>query len=785
MFPGMRIGILWFGCALALGAQILPDWHILELATEPAGKVRGVRAIRDSQSAARTALGVRFGARVAVRESTEIVANTLIIQGEATADELAALPGVKRVWPVTRITPALDRAALLANAPRAWEITGGSERAGLGMKIAIVDSGADTRHAGFQGTPGPMPDGFPKSSSDLFREHTNGKVIVYRSYERMQGHEETPEDRAGHGTAVAMIAAGVRNRGPRAEIQGIAPGAFLGIYKVFGGPNGENGNLGAVLRALDDAVADGMDVINISLGAEPALRPSIDPLIPAIERAASLGVTVVKAAGNSGPVRFSQSSPFVGSNGLTAGSSLTDRIFFSGLRVDGGEPVPAVSSDGSRPPNPVSAPFRDAETVDPSGLLCSRAPAGSLNGAIVLILRGTCLFEEKLNNAQIAGAVGAVVYTHAQDPAAFQMGVGAAGLPAVMVSHANGLALKQLLAEMPRRVEVSFTETLPILVTSNGIANSSSRGPGVDDGIQPDLVAVGANVYTATQKANPSGAQYDPSGYVVRSGTSFSAPVVAGAYALVKAARPGLRAERYRSLLVNNAEPFPSGDTPGPVQVFGAGRLDIAAALEGRLTLDPVSISFGAGGQQVNAERGMRVQNVSGNVGTWSVEVSSADAVKPVIEPAEFSLGPGDTADLRIRLNGSLALGEYQGHLLFRRFGAPEGERPPRAAYWYGVPSGTPASAAFLPSPPATARTGATVSVSLLVTDAIGAPVASEAPRVTLAEGSGDFLSAQSLDNQSRGYWQIQVRMGSVPNEINRFRVEIGPLVREISIRSR
>ena len=70
--------------------------------------------------------------------------------------------------------------------------------------------------------------------------------------------------------------------------------------------------------------------------------------------------------------------------------------------------------------------------------------------------------------------------------------------------------------------------------------------------IKPDLVAVGANIYTAAQKLDPGGELYDPSGYGVFDGTSFSAPLVSGAVALVKAARPGLTAAQYRSLVINN-----------------------------------------------------------------------------------------------------------------------------------------------------------------------------------------------------------------------------------------
>ena len=121
-------------------------------------------------------------------------------------------------------------------------------------------------------------------------------------------------------------------------------------------------------------------------------------------------------------------------------------------------------------------------------------------------------------------------------------------------------------------------------------------GPNPDGAIKPDLVAVGANVYTATQKLDPAGDLYDPSGYGVFDGTSFSTPLVSGAVALVKAARPGLTAAQYRSLVINNAGSISyAPGTPATVQQAGAGILDVSAALRSTAAMSPVSISFGIG----------------------------------------------------------------------------------------------------------------------------------------------------------------------------------------------
>src|SRR5262249_43164757 len=137
----------------------------------------------------------------------------------------------------------LDQAIQLVGVPDAWNTLGGPPNAGAGVKIGIIDTGIDQTHAAFQDPALTTPDGYPKGDTNF----TNNKVIVARSYmDRLIAGDETPEydrpddtsprDPSGHGTAVAMIAAGETNTGPLAAITGIAPKAWLGSYKVFGTP---------------------------------------------------------------------------------------------------------------------------------------------------------------------------------------------------------------------------------------------------------------------------------------------------------------------------------------------------------------------------------------------------------------------------------------------------------------------------------------------------------------------------------------------------------------------
>ena len=163
--------------------------------------------------------------------------------------------------------PHLDRAAGLINAPAAWNALGGIPNAGLGMKIGIIDTGIDQNHPGFNDPSLPAQPHICVSTDCAF---TNNKVIVARSYVSILGagtgpnpaadsrpDDFSPRDRVGHGTAVAMVAAGNTNTGPNGTITGIAPKAYLGNYKVYG-TNGVNPGAtdDVLIMAIEDAFND-------------------------------------------------------------------------------------------------------------------------------------------------------------------------------------------------------------------------------------------------------------------------------------------------------------------------------------------------------------------------------------------------------------------------------------------------------------------------------------------------------------------------------------------------
>ena len=209
-------------------------------------------------------------------------------------------------------------------------------------------------------------------------------MIVARSYASLfetRDPDTSARDRVGHGTGTAMAAAGVMNTGPLATISGVAPKAWLGSYKIFGTPGvNDTTNDAALLKAIDDAVADGMDVINLSLGSLEAARPADDLEVQAIERASALGVTVVVVAGNDGPNPDTIDSPGTAPSAITVGAAKNDRMFAASASVAGGAPVVAVPGSGPNSPTPITAPTRFGCGSQPNSRSNRAGLSGSADG---------------------------------------------------------------------------------------------------------------------------------------------------------------------------------------------------------------------------------------------------------------------------------------------------------------------------------------------------------------------------------------------------------------------
>ncbi len=224
---------------------------------------------------------------------------------------LARIPGVARVWPNVRFHALRDTAVSAASAATvsgpeqigADKLWGPSfATAGNGMKIAIIDDGLQASHPYFNANGFRYPPGFPKGLT----QYTTPKVIVQRTFAPPSStwkYANDPFDPVNsfHATHVAGIAAG--DYGEKAlgnTISGVAPNAYLGNYKALTTPtplDGLDGNAAEIAAAIESAVSDGMNIINLSIG-EPEVDPSRDIVVQALDGAAAAGVVPVVAAGN-------------------------------------------------------------------------------------------------------------------------------------------------------------------------------------------------------------------------------------------------------------------------------------------------------------------------------------------------------------------------------------------------------------------------------------------------------------------------------------------------------
>ncbi len=225
---------------------------------------------------------------------------------------LHAIPGAT-VWPSVTYhaldTPASTSAATADPGPALIGATAlwGSNlaTAGQGLKIGVIDDGIDQAHPYFNPSGFSYPAGFPKGN----RAYTTPKVIVARAFPSPSTHwknADKPFDPtySSHATHVAGIAAGDYDTptAPKggSPISGVAPKAYIGNYKAYTVPTadyGLDGNAPEVAKAIDQAVADGMNVINLSIG-EPEVEPRRDIVVKALDNAAAAGVVPVVAADN-------------------------------------------------------------------------------------------------------------------------------------------------------------------------------------------------------------------------------------------------------------------------------------------------------------------------------------------------------------------------------------------------------------------------------------------------------------------------------------------------------
>ncbi len=541
---------------------------------------------------------------------------------QAQLNKLKNNPDVLNVWPDEL------RQIDTANTPRFLGLTnpGGLHtigNKGEGVIIGIVDSGVwpenpsltdegfdpitDTRSWPVDASPerGPVCD---VGTDPEFS--CNNKLIGARYYNDsfaanntiLPGEFDSPRDADGHGTHTMTTAGGNENVSATLQgvdigtVTGIAPRARVAAYKVCwnGSAPGNSGCFTAdSVAAIDDAVADGVDVINFSIsGSRTDLT---DPVHVAFFNASRGGVFSSISAGNSGPgaQTVAHNVPWV----TTVGASTYDgeiALIGNALEVTNDGDFEELFSipGGITTPIPEGGFAGELQATIPLNACGAELDMeeGALDGKIAYISRGTCAFSEKILNAQNKGAIGVVVYSDARTPTAMGGSSDGITIPGVMITNEDGVRLLPDVEAM----NVSVNMTLNGASSSspsvgNLMAGFSSRGESLAtaDIIKPDITAPGVDILAGTSADQVDGGEGE--NYAFLSGTSMSAPHIAGIAALVKETHPNWSPSAIKSAMMTTARQDvfkEDGSTPSDPFDFGAGHVVPNSAVAPGLVYD-------------------------------------------------------------------------------------------------------------------------------------------------------------------------------------------------------
>jgi subtilisin family serine protease len=585
------------------------------------------------------------------------------------------------------------------NAYDAWTRVGGEENAGAGVKVGVIDSGIDATHSCFDDT------GYPKQTQRGNPKLTNNKVIVAKVFNmKAKSRGYTAEAIDSHGTHVAGTVA-CNYETPVAmppyeipfALSGVAPAALLGNYNVFPGDVAD-ARSEDILNALDAAYADGMDVMNMSLGGPFAGFQ--DLLTKAVDNLDMANVVVAVSAGNDGPGHYTVGSPGSAARALTAGATDTGMGTATSFTLDD-VAYDAVPGDFGIPDSDLPAPVAiltsgTVNAVSGYSEVCTSADAalvGDLTGRIAILGRGTCDFSTKIRYVEKAGAVGAIVVDRVRDSVPFIMGTGESPdgvqptIPAYMISANDGIDIRETTPSLDGE---SGTMGVPVYEYDADRADSqadfSSQGPtDVDFRVKPDVMAPGANVLSSI----PSAYCTDDPCFAFFSGTSMASPHLAGTAAVVRGYHSDWSAEQVRSAIVNTAQQgvvtkFNALGTPETdVNIVGAGLEDVDAALGAQAALGPVSVSFGAvpAGSGQTRKAAVTVTNLSKTEKTFALATGTGSGgVAFSVTPDSVVLASSESATVMVTMKAEKRA-EQGDHQAFLRVSS-EGDEVAHAAVY-------------------------------------------------------------------------------------------------------
>src|SRR6266508_2605309 len=574
--------------------------------------------------------------RARVTSEYDVSLNAVAVQLNGTPlATIAAAPMVQSAEYNALYHPNLSQSYQIINASDAWADAGGRAQAGAGIKIGDIDTGIDEMHPFFDPTGFEYPEGFPKcDAADSASHHededcnyVSEKVIVAKVFYN-KAHQQGLDAQAiqDHGTHTAGIAAGVTGQTAVVngvsidDMSGIAPGAWLGNYNVFP-DNVGNARSEDILNAVDAAVADGMDVLNLSLGG--SYHGNNDLLAIGLDNAVDAGVVVAVAAGNSGPGQGTVESPGRARKIITVAASTNKHFVGQPFTYPAGGGTTIGAAVGDFP----ALPTASYTLFDTHSTSCTSVDPGA-SGNLAIIDRGACTISTKVRNAIAAGAIGVLVINNvAGDPTAMAKdGGGGDNLPAVMIGKDEGAALR-----VTNPPDASADATLQEVVTTGNqdiLAGFSSQGPtAVDFAVKPDVTSVGVNVLSSiTCVGKPETCPGDGTGWAFFSGTSMSTPHIAGSAAVLLNLDSSWSPAQIKSALVNRADLVVKDAATGLHDIGptaqGAGRENLSVAADATTWMDPVSASFGKVTVGHPTSVTITLSNPTGSDETFSVSVT-------------------------------------------------------------------------------------------------------------------------------------------------------------------
>ncbi|MFI6758964.1 S8 family serine peptidase [Micromonospora sp. NPDC050417] len=592
----------------------------------------------------------------------------------------------------------------------AWQQQFGDvAHAGEGTIVGVIDSGFWPESASFAPLPTPRPDQAIidakwKGTCDVGIEapvSCNNKVIGARWYndsgiaDLYPDDFSSPRDRNGHGTHTASTAAGnhdvsaVSAGQDLGRISGMAPAARISVYKALydDGAGSANGAEIDIVHAIDDAVADGVDVINYSIGDDSERFGAIDA---AFLNAAAAGVFVAAAAGNAGPTAgtVDNSTPWV----TTVAASTTDRqnsrkltlgngtvITGAGLGETGVGSAPLVFSrvSGPNPEDTYNAELCADDSLDPA----------KVKGAIVLCMRGEVPRTDKSIEVARAGGIGMVLYNDTLN----SLNADVQTVPTVHVNEVDLATISAYVAagNATATISPSTLET----VEGPGVAAFSSAGPSnmnAGDLLKPDISAPGQDIAAAFSPAGGG------NNFALESGTSMAAPHIAGIAALLLAKHPDWSPATVRSALMTSA--VDTTDKGNPIKIgtydatplnYGAGQVRPGSAFDPGLvfdsgvkdwirylcgvaargteyvemegcetvgTIDTAQLNYPSisMGRMVGKQTVIRtVTNVSDENSTYTSSVQAPPGYSVKVTPAKIHIRPGKTESFKVEITNT------------------------------------------------------------------------------------------------------------------------------------